>query len=222
MHDEKLGQYKKQLEKTEVPKELKEKTIAKMKEQAPENEKVSSSRRWIQTPYVAAAIALLLIGGGAYAQLGNHDSEPIAIAQELEKDGMAEQVALTDGNLTFSKISTEFQSFGMQMGVLEEANAEDENVGEAGVHYEYVEEETCEGAGYEIFSMEGAIPDEEESRKLAESHIGETAIRIGYYGEKDKTVYVAYFQTGGTGYKVKGIGVTQENFVQKLISMSQW
>lgn len=234
MHDNQLEQYKNELEQIEVPEELKEKTIARMKEQALKNGKDSmprispdaeekgdgkagSSRRWLQTPYAAAVAAFLLIGVGAYSRLDDgENSEPVVIVQEWEDGSVLEEVALSEGNLIFSQIPTELQSFGMQMGVIGE-----EESAESGMHYEYEEDEEYEGVGYEIVSVEGEIPHEEESLNLSESRIGDVTVRTGYYKEKDKTIFIAYFQAGETGYKVKGIGVTQQEFVQKVLSIMQ-
>lgn len=237
MSDKKFEEYKKELEQIEVPKELKEKTIARMKEQALEKggdsmpriqgdgEKAGDSPKALHGRHqhrsqVAAAAALLLIGVGAYIGLGNKEdnSRPIVIAQQMEAGSVSEEVELSDGNLVFSKIPTQLQSFGMQMGVIGEETATEE-----GMHYEYEEDEEYEGVGYEIISVEGAIPYEEESQKLTEGSglIGDVPVRAGYYKEKDQTIFVAYFMAGDMGYKVKGIGVTQEEFVQKVLSIAQ-
>lgn len=246
MSDDRLKDYKKAVEQIEVPKELKEKTIAKMKAQ-------KKVKRVTPLPYAAAAALAVVVLGGAYLYQGQDGTSEITLAQSLDADSIVEEVALSEGSLTFQKMQGEFSSMGLNLGVMEgEKVAVDEET-----YFEYLgsnplpksvpdgmtkqeneaQELIKDDAGnyisdyfmvtyaegedrtLELVMSKQEIPNEEECEELNEGKVGETSVRIAYYGKEEDAVFTAYFKVNGIGYKVKGKGITQEEFVQSILEI---
>ena len=72
----------------------------------------------------------------------------------------------------------------------------------------------------EILLSADSIPEEALSENLTYSLVNEIEIKIAYYGTKsEQTVFLAYFQLEGVGYRIKSRGISQEEFVLILLSV---
>lgn len=72
----------------------------------------------------------------------------------------------------------------------------------------------------EILLSAGAVPEGELTRDLTGSFVDDIEIKTAYYGAKpEQTVFLAYFQSDGVGYRIKSRGISQEEFVLTLLSI---
>lgn len=72
----------------------------------------------------------------------------------------------------------------------------------------------------EILLSADCIPEEEFSEDLTVSFVDDIEIKTAYYGAESKqTVFLAYFQSEGVGYRIKSRGISQEEFVLTLLSV---
>lgn len=247
MAADRLDEYKEVIEKIEVPKELKAKTIAKMKAQ-------KQIKKKTQVPYAAVAALAILVAGGAYLTSGNTGHGEIQLAQSLEADTVMQEVALTDGTLYFEELPGEFKNKGFQLGVLEgeevvvdeaayfkyldnenplpdylpkgftkqENTAQTLRVNEDGTYvsdYFTINYTDGEEGSLELVLSKHEIPDEDESKELRESKVLDTTMKLSYSGKEESAVFTAYFMANGVGYKVKGKSVTQEEFIKMILSI---
>lgn len=72
----------------------------------------------------------------------------------------------------------------------------------------------------EILLSAGGIPEEEASKDLTGSFVNDIEIKTAYYGaESERTVFLAYFQSEGVGYRIQSKGISQEEFIEILLSV---
>lgn len=72
----------------------------------------------------------------------------------------------------------------------------------------------------EILLSANGIPEAEAAKELAGSSINDVEIKAAYYETMpEETVFLAYFQSEGVGYRIKSQGISQEEFIQVLLSV---
>lgn len=72
----------------------------------------------------------------------------------------------------------------------------------------------------EILLSADSIPEEEASKDLPGSFVDDIEIKTAYYGvESEQTVFLAYFQSEGVGYRIKSRGISQKEFIETVLSV---
>lgn len=70
-----------------------------------------------------------------------------------------------------------------------------------------------------ILSAQG-IPEGEDAKELTGNVVNGVELKAAYYGTKpEEMVFLAYFQADGIGYKIKSRGISQEEFIQVILSI---
>lgn len=201
MTDKALQAYREVTEQIQAPSRLKEETVRRMKEE----KRLRSSS---PLAYVAAVFAGILIIGAAVWQQGRSPQE-IVLCESLEEGTVKEQIELSRGSMRFQSILGESLTPGLYLGNVEETKVlpdEEEGSGNTGK--------------IEILISSQGIPKAEEAKGLESCFAGDVEMKMAYYGSgTGNTVFLAYFQADGIGYRVKGQGVSQEEFIRTVLSI---
>lgn len=253
MKDDILTQYKGANEKIQVPSQLKEDTIRLMKENKSMKQGHKPMKKYRYFAYAAALVGVLVLGIVSL-QIRQKSEKGIVICDVLDENRIEEQVALSQGSLSFQGVAGEFSAPGLNLGIADGEKvlvSEEEYFGYLGENPlpSYVpkgmekkepeermltqkedgsyaddlfltEYEGDDESSLEILLSAKGIPKADEAGALESSLAGGIEIKTAFYGTKPgTTVFLAYFQTDGVGYRIKSRGISQEEFIQVLLSI---
>lgn len=247
MQDNILTPYKNVNEKILVPDQLKEDTIRLMKERKPVRKYTAFAyAAAVFAGIVVLGVVSLQIRQRAEKDITicdaldeNSVKEQVALSKgslDFEKiPGEFAAPGLTLGVMDGQKVSVNEKEYFAYLGknplpsYIPEGMTKQETEGqmltqkEDGSYGEDLFSVTYEGSNesfLEILLSANGIPEAEMAKELTGSLINGIEIKTAYYGAKpEETVFLAYLQEEGVGYRIKSRGISQEEFIRILLSI---